>query len=92
MGYITRFKPPAQREFLKVPKVEALRILHRLTEFQRALDKGDTSAFDVKAMRGHHARWRLRVGDHRVVYTIDHGVLVVWVVSVGQRREIYRRF
>ncbi|MFG2912821.1 type II toxin-antitoxin system RelE/ParE family toxin [Kitasatospora sp. NPDC048298] len=90
MGYVTRFSPRAQRELLKVPRLDAVGILHRLTELRVALDDGDTSAFDVKALQGHHARWRLGVGDYRVLYTIEAGALVVWVMSVGNRRDIYR--
>ncbi|MBO1415489.1 type II toxin-antitoxin system RelE/ParE family toxin [Streptomyces sp. FH025] len=90
MGYVTRFSPHAKREMLKVPRPDAVRILHRLAELQKALDGGDLSAFDIKALQGHHARWRLRVGDYRVIYTVEDGVLVVWVMSVGHRREIYR--
>ncbi|WP_316522891.1 type II toxin-antitoxin system RelE family toxin [Kitasatospora brasiliensis] len=90
MGYVTRFSSRAQRELLKVPLPDARRILHRLAELQVALDDGDTSAFDIKALQGHHARWRLRVGDHRVVYTVEAGILVVWILSVGNRRDIYR--
>ncbi|WP_406455306.1 type II toxin-antitoxin system RelE/ParE family toxin [Streptomyces sp. NBC_01622] len=89
MGYVTRFTPPAQRDLLKIPRTDALRILHRLTELQRALDANDTSALDIKALQGHNARWRLRVGDFRVVYTVEDGQLVVWVLSAGHRR-VYR--
>ncbi|MEV6729334.1 MULTISPECIES: type II toxin-antitoxin system RelE/ParE family toxin [unclassified Streptomyces] len=32
---------------------------------------------------------RLRVSDYRVVYTIDNGELVVWVVHVGHRSTVY---
>ena len=75
---------------LKIPRADALRILYRLTELQRALDAGDTSMFDIKALQGHEARWRLRVGEYRVVYTIERGQLVLWVVVVGNRRDVYR--
>ncbi|MFJ7249191.1 type II toxin-antitoxin system RelE/ParE family toxin [Kitasatospora sp. NPDC098652] len=91
MGYVTRFSPHGQRDLLKVPKQDAVRILHRLAELQKALDAGDTSGFDIRALQGHHARWRLRVGDYRVLYTVRDGVLVVWVLSAGNRREVYRR-
>ncbi|MFI6582040.1 type II toxin-antitoxin system RelE/ParE family toxin [Embleya sp. NPDC050493] len=90
MGYVTRFTPHAQRDLLKIPRPDAVRILHRLTELQRAMDAGDTGAFDIKALQGHSSRWRLRVGDYRVVYTIEHGQLIVWVMAVGNRRDIYR--
>ncbi|MFI7006878.1 type II toxin-antitoxin system RelE/ParE family toxin [Streptomyces sp. NPDC050145] len=90
MGHVTRFTPHAQRDLLKIPRPDALRVLHRLAELQKALDGGDTSAFDVKALQGHHARWRLRVGDYRAVYTVEDGELVLWVLAVANRRDVYR--
>ena len=36
-------------------------------------------------------RQRLRVGDYRVVYRIQDDVLIVLVVEIGHRREIYRK-
>ncbi|MFF0165915.1 type II toxin-antitoxin system RelE family toxin [Streptomyces prasinus] len=91
MGYLTCFTPHAQRDMPKIPRPDALRILHRLTELQRAMDAGDTAAFDVKALGGHNARWRLRVGDYRVVCTVEDGRLIVWVLTVGNRREVCRQ-
>lgn len=35
--------------------------------------------------------YRIRVGDHRIVYTVDDQVRIVNVTNVGHRREIYRR-
>ena len=35
---------------------------------------------------------RVRTGDYRIVYEIHDDVLVVLVVAVGHRREVYRRF
>ncbi|MFF2144406.1 type II toxin-antitoxin system RelE/ParE family toxin [Kitasatospora sp. NPDC058190] len=90
MGYVTRFTPHAQRDMLKIPRPDALRILHRLTELQKALDQGDATAFDIKALQGQSSRWRLRVGDYRVVYTAEDGQLIVWVMTVGNRRDVYR--
>lgn len=34
---------------------------------------------------------RVRVGDYRIIYTVDDGVLVVVVVTLGHRREVYDR-
>ncbi|MEV0489051.1 type II toxin-antitoxin system RelE family toxin [Streptomyces atratus] len=90
MGHVTRFTPHAQRDLLKIPRQDALRILMRLAELQKALDTGDVAAFDIKALQGHHARWRLRVGDYRAVYTVEDGQLILWVLTVGNRRDVYR--
>lgn len=90
MGHVTRFTPHAQRDMLKISRTDALRILHRFTELQKALDDGDTTAFDIKALQGHASRWRLRIGDYRAVYTIEDSQLIVWVLTVGNRRDVYR--
>ncbi|MFD8119197.1 type II toxin-antitoxin system RelE family toxin [Streptomyces microflavus] len=90
MGHVTRFTASAQRNLLKIPLQDARRILARLADLQKALDTGDVSEFDVKPLQGHHARWRLRVGSYRAVYTVEDGRLIVWVLAVGHRREIYR--
>ncbi len=36
--------------------------------------------------------YRLRVGDYRIVYTLDHGQLVVFVIDAGPRGDIYKRY
>ncbi|WP_327235794.1 type II toxin-antitoxin system RelE/ParE family toxin [Streptomyces sp. NBC_01317] len=90
MGYVTRFTPHAQRDMLKISRPDALRILYRLAELQKAVDAGDVAGFDIKALQGHSARWRLRIGDYRVVCTIEDGQLVVWVLAGGNRRNVYR--
>jgi len=91
MGHVTHFTPHAQRDMLKLIRPDALRILHRLAELQKAMDAGDVAAFDIKSLQGHSARWRLRIGDYRVIYTVEDGRLIVWVLAVGNRRDIYRQ-
>jgi mRNA interferase RelE/StbE len=34
---------------------------------------------------------RVRVGNYRIIYTIDDGVLLVVVVTIGHRRDVYQR-
>ncbi|MBF0262796.1 MAG: type II toxin-antitoxin system RelE/ParE family toxin [Magnetococcales bacterium] len=34
--------------------------------------------------------WRIREGDYRIIYTIEDDRLVVLIVKVGHRREVYR--
>jgi mRNA interferase RelE/StbE len=40
---------------------------------------------------GDRGRWRVRVGDYRIVYAIEDGDLVVLVLRVAHRREVYLR-
>lgn len=42
------------------------------------------------AMQGEDSVYRVRVGDYRIVYEVQDSVLIVHVVRIGHRREIYR--
>lgn len=44
----------------------------------------------TKKLVGHENEWRLRVGDHRVLYVIDDAEQRVEVARVAHRREVYR--
>lgn len=60
-----------------------LRAIHSLAEDPRR-------ASNVKSLRGADGSYRLRVGDYRVIYVLRDRELVVFVVRVGHRREVYR--
>ncbi|HEX7507356.1 MAG TPA: type II toxin-antitoxin system RelE/ParE family toxin [Polyangia bacterium] len=41
-------------------------------------------------LQGEKDMWRVRVGDYRILYTIQNAQLVVLVIKIGHRREVYR--
>ena len=45
----------------------------------------------AKKLDGGEGEWRVRTGDYRIVYEVHDNVLLVLVVAVGHRREIYER-
>ena len=42
------------------------------------------------AMQGEGSVYRVRVGDYRIVYEVLDGVLLIHVVRIGHRRDVYR--
>ena len=44
-----------------------------------------------KKLKGGDREWRIRVGDYRVVYTIDDAKLLVEVMRIRHRSEVYER-
>ncbi len=44
----------------------------------------------AKKLMGGDGEWRVRTGDFRIVYEIKDHVLLVLVLAVGHRREVYR--
>lgn len=45
----------------------------------------------AKKLVGGNGEWRVRTGDYRVVYEVRDDVLLVLVVAIGDRRDIYQR-
>ncbi len=44
----------------------------------------------VEKLSGHERRYRMRVGDYRIIYSIEDQVLLVLIIRLGHRREVYR--
>lgn len=40
---------------------------------------------------GGDGAWRVRTGDYRIIYELNDGVLLVLVLAIGHRRDVYRR-
>lgn len=65
-------------------------------QVQRAIDQKlgqlaeNPYALDIKKLRGVVDRWRVRVGDHRIIVRLDEAKNVVVVLRVRHRREDYR--
>ena len=68
----------------KLPKNEKIRIVRAIEQ----LPNGE----DIKKLKGHNDLLRLRVGDYRIIYTVNHGELVVIVIDAGNRGEIYNKY
>jgi mRNA interferase RelE/StbE len=45
----------------------------------------------VRKLRGHPGLWRIRVGDWRVVYTVEDDRMVVLVLMIAARGDVYER-
>ncbi|WP_159768482.1 type II toxin-antitoxin system RelE family toxin [Streptomyces sp. HM190] len=87
MKYAFRFTAAAQRQLRSVTRPDAMRILAALTALGEDPYRQDV---DVKKLTGPSGLYRLRVGSYRVAYQVNDGELVVLVVKVGDRRDVYR--
>ena len=68
----------------KLPKNEKIRVVKAI----EMLPNGE----DIKKLKGHSDLLRLRVGDYRIIYTVDNGELIVFVIDAGNRGEIYNKY
>ena len=83
-AYRIEFRPAALRELRKIDRSMQPRIQGAI-----ALLAQDPRPPASRPLRGREG-YRLRVGDYRITYTIDNGVLVIVGVTIGHRRDVYQ--
>lgn len=86
MTWRVEFTPRANREVRKLDPQQARRIRHFLDDRIEGCE--DPRAWG-KRLVGDDL-WRYRVGDHRILAALDDGQVVVLIVRVAHRREVYR--
>lgn len=86
MSYHIELSPAAARQLRKLDGAARRRV-------QAAVEllASDPRPPSAKKLVGGDGEWRVRTGDYRIVYEIHDGVLVVLVLAVGHRREVYQR-
>ena len=61
----------------------------RITAALRKL-RDDPRPPDCRQLSGSEGVYRIRIGDYRVIYTVENDILLVLVVKVGHRGDVYR--
>ena len=84
-SYKLVWKPSAERELRKLPRDAIARVL-ALAESLTAQPYPP----GVKKLVGTSHTYRVRTGDYQVVYEIQDGELVIQIIRVGHRREVYQ--
>ncbi|WP_250290874.1 type II toxin-antitoxin system RelE family toxin [Frankia sp. CiP1_Cm_nod1] len=87
MKYAFRWRERAVRQLRAIPQPAALTILRALVLLGDDPRRPDAN---VRRLAGYEDRYRLRVGDYRIIYDIVDGQLIILIVGVGHRREIHR--
>lgn len=82
--------PAAERDLNKIPDPDARRIKEELY----ALADEPYPRFHVKKLKGHQSSplHSLRVGQYRLILAIEDNVMVITVIEIGNRNNVYRRY
>ena len=83
------FSPRAQQQLDKLDKTAARRIAKFL--YERVGRLKDPRQIGEPLQGTLSGLWRYRVGDYRIICTLEHDRLVVLVLRIGHRREVYKR-
>ena len=79
-----RFKPSVAKDLRGIPKTEVRRLLKRI----EALTNDPRPAGSEK-LTGRDL-YRIRQGVYRIAYSVDDAAVVIEVIKVGHRRDVYR--
>ena len=83
MKYIVLIERYAQKQIMKLDKKIIPVIKASIADLAH-----NPRPYGYKKLKGEDA-YRIRVGDYRVIYEIDDGKIIVTVVSIGHRKDIY---
>jgi len=86
MPYRIEFTHRAQRDFRKLPKQAQTQVAAAIDDLEE-----DPRGRGVKRLAAKDAIYRLRSGDFRILFRIEDEALIVLVVGIGNRRDVYRR-
>ena len=85
MPYAIEVTPAALRQLRKIDGSDQARIIAAIDRLAH-----QPRPAGIRALTGHPGLLRIRVGDYRVVYSVDDGRLVVTIIAAAHRRAIYR--
>lgn len=87
MGWTIKFNKKSEKEFSKLDKQAQVNITDFLLKLERSTNPRETG----RALKGELGLfWRYRVGDYRIISQIKDDEIIILVLAVGHRKEIYR--
>jgi mRNA interferase RelE/StbE len=82
--YKVIFTKSVKKDFRKIPKLEVSKILNEIAELAKNPRSSKTKKLKWEKL------YRLRVGNYRVIYDIQDNLMLIFVVKLGHRSDIYR--
>jgi mRNA interferase RelE/StbE len=82
--YSIVFRKSVAKDLKAIPKKDQIRILQRITQLAE-----DPRPATCKRLSG-QPRYRMRQGIYRILYEIQDGQLIVTVVKIENRRDVYK--
>jgi mRNA interferase RelE/StbE len=85
MKYRIEFSPTAASQFRKLPKEVQTRLKQRIDSLaENPFPRG------IKKLSAEENLYRLRIGDYRIIYQVQGKTLLVLILKLGHRKNVYR--
>lgn len=84
-SYQIRWKSSAQKELRRLPQTAVTRIVTAVSQLT-----SDPHPPGSRKLIGSEYTYRIRVGDYRVIYDVQGSDLVIEIIRVGHRKDVYQ--
>jgi mRNA interferase RelE/StbE len=84
MSYIVKLKDSAEKELDRIPQKNHDRIVKSLLSLS-----SHPLPINTQKLRGRDG-YRIRVGNYRILYTVDHQESAIEILAIGHRKDVYR--
>jgi mRNA interferase RelE/StbE len=84
-SYRIEVSATAERQIRKLPRADQIRVVRVIQALSR-----DPRPPGCRKLTGHDDVFRVRIGRYRVLYSIEDRHLIVIVLKVGDRKDVYR--
>ncbi len=86
MIYKVFYAPKAMKELAKIPKPFQKLIVRKIAQLS---ENFDSLSSNLKILKGDFDYYRLRVGAYRVIFHKDDEKIVITIVRIGDRKNVY---
>ena len=84
-NYSIEVSATAEKQLRKLPQKDQISVLKRIQELSR-----EPRPNRSRKLRGQDNIFRVRVGNYRILYSIENKHLTIIILKVGHRRDVYR--
>ncbi|MFN0117925.1 MAG: type II toxin-antitoxin system RelE family toxin [Elusimicrobiota bacterium] len=85
MPFEVIFKPSIEKDLKFIPKQQIHLILNKIE-----LLKTNSFPYNSLKLSGTRALYRIRIGDYRSIYSVDHNLMRIIIHYIQHRRDVYR--
>ena len=87
MTYKIEFKTSVKKDLKNIDKSNIKLILREIEKLQKGIEGNK----NIKKLSGSNPYYRLRIKNYRVVFEKNDDVLIIIVIKVGHRKDIYKK-
>ncbi len=86
MEYTIEFRPSVLKTMKAFPKRDLVKIKKKIANLGADLPDPATTK-----MKGNNCFHKIRSGDYRIIYEIHNNTLVILIVKIGHRKDVYKK-